>query len=65
MTPKYKINTGNQHLRVIPDLYSNVRRAFPLKNTTSVYVGQAFVNHQVRPYGIPKTILSYNGPQLS
>lgn len=62
LVPLPKKRWGNQHFMVIKDRFSKFPRAFTFKQTTSGHVAQAFVDHWVMPYGIPKTLLSDNGP---
>lgn len=56
--------TGNKHVLVLIERNSRLTEALQLRPTTSGNVSQAFVNQMVMPYGIPKSLLSGNGPQF-
>lgn len=46
------------------DLYSKVTRALPTFNTTSSYIASIFFANWISTYGIPRYLLSENGPQF-
>lgn len=56
--------SGNQHILVITDRFSKLAQVTPLVSTTAPAVANAFVENWVIPYGIPKFVLSDNGPQF-
>lgn len=60
--PLLNTGSGNQHVMVITDRFSNFTSAFPLNHTTSENVAQSFVDDWAMAFGIPKTFLNDNGP---
>ena len=55
---------GSTNVLVITDRFSKLARAIPLASTTAPKVTNACLEHWVMPYGIPKRLLTDNGPQF-
>ena len=62
--PLIKTTTGYTDILVITDRFSKMARVVPLKSTKAPYVADAFIEHWVIPYGLPRKLLSDNGPQF-
>ncbi len=62
--PLPKTSNGKRHILVITDRYSKLSRAIPMAKTTAPHVAAVFMNNWVFPYGVPKSILTDNGPQF-
>ena len=62
--PLIKTKTGCTDILVITDRFSKMARVVPLKSTKAPYVADAFIEHWVIPYGLPRKLLSDNGPQF-
>lgn len=53
---------GHTNILVINDHFTKIARAIPLKGTNAFQIAQAFVKHWAFVYGIPRTMLTDNGP---
>lgn len=62
--PFKKTDHGSIYVLVITDRFSKLTRAIPMKSTTAPQVADAFVEHWVIPYGMPRQLLTDNGPQF-
>lgn len=62
--PITKTRASNWHVLVIRYWFSKVTRVLHLVHTKYESVTQTFIYHWVIPHGIPKTILSDNGPKF-
>jgi len=62
--PLPRTKNHKRFILVINDRYTKTARAIPMEKTTAPHVAAAFLNNWVFPYGIPKSILSDNGPQF-
>lgn len=56
---------GNQHVIVIKDQYSKVKRKISKAKTTGVHVKNVFSDHRITPYGNSTYLLTENNPQLA
>ena len=56
---------GSKHTCVIPDRYSKLMRAIPMKRISSLKVSRVFLNNWPFVYGLLNTLLSDNGPQFA
>lgn len=65
LRPLPRTTSGNQYAIVITDRYSKVTRAIPTSKTASTHAANIFFEHWVIPYGIPKYLLTDNGPQFT
>ncbi len=63
--PFIKTPRGNDHLLVVVDRFSKLARTVPLKNTRDIDIARAFTSQWAFTYGIPKSVLSDNGPQFT
>lgn len=63
-SPLTKAITGNQHVLVSTDRYSNLTLALPVRYTTEVHATQAVIDFWVVMKGSPESIISDNGPHL-
>lgn len=55
-----KKTKDNQFVLVITDIYSKMTLGIPLTKTTGSHVADAFLDNWIKPYGIPKFLLSDN-----
>ena len=62
--PFKKTDHGSTYVLVITDRFSKLVRAIPMKSTTAPQVADAFIEHWVIPYGMPRHMLTDNGPQF-
>ena len=63
--PLPKTAHGNQHVLVITDRFSKLTRSIPLRTTTASVVANAFLDNWVYVYGVPRYVLTDNGPQFA
>lgn len=59
-----KARTVNEYIVVITDRYYKLTRVIPTKTATATDVAQILIGDCVILYGIPKRLLTDNGPQL-
>ena len=62
--PLIKREKGCTDILVITDRFSKLARVVPLQSTKAPVVANALLEHWILPYGLPKHVLSDNGPQL-
>jgi len=62
--PLPRTAAGNEHLLVIVDRFSKMKRAIPLQRIDAENIAAAFLDNWVAAYGPPATVLSDNGPQF-
>lgn len=62
--PLSKTKSGNKYKEVMTDRYSKLTRVIPTKRKTATDVVLIFVDHWVIPYGIPRWLLTDNGPKF-
>lgn len=56
---------GHSHILTIQDLLTKYSLAIPLRETTSVDIADAFVNHFICRFGAPKAILTDQGANFT
>ena len=62
--PLIKSENGCTDILVITDRFSKLARVVPLQSTKAPVVANALLEHWILPYGLPKHVLSDNGPQF-
>jgi len=62
--PLTKTRRGHTDILVMTDRFSKMARSIPLRSTTAPVVAEAFLNNWVIPYGLPRILLTDNGPQF-
>lgn len=55
---------GHTNLLVIVDRFTKLVRAVPMKGTNAFQIAKAFTTNWAFVYGVPKTVLTDNGPQF-
>ena len=55
---------GKRFILVITDRFTKLARAAATSETTAAHVAALLLNNWIYPYGIPKSILTDNGPQF-
>lgn len=63
--PFPKTKSGYTSILVMTDRFTKVTRAVPMRSTKTAAVAEAFLQNWVYAYGIPKYILTDNGPQFT
>ena len=63
--PLPKSKKGRKYLLVITDRFTKLKQVVALRSVTAYVVAVAFCEACVFKYGVPKTLLSDNGPQFS
>ena len=63
--PLPKTKTGKRFLLVITDRFSKLTQVVALRTITAYTVAVAFCESWVFKYGVPRTLLSDNGPQFN
>ena len=63
--PLPKTKAGRRFLLVITDRFTKLTQVVALRTTTAYMVATAFCNAWVFKYGVPRSLLSDNGPQFN
>ena len=63
--PLPKTRTGKRFLLIVTDRFTKLTQVAPLRTITAYHVAVAFCEVWVFKYGIPRTLLSDNGPQFA
>lgn len=64
MGPLKIMVTMNQIIPIIPDRYTKETPAVLSSKSIELHITSIFVDHWIRPYGIPAFFLTENGPQF-
>ena len=63
--PLTKTKKGYRFLLVLPDRFTKLTQAIPLRRIDAYTVAVAFVEHWIFKYGPPRTLISDNGKQFA
>lgn len=63
--PLHMTNSGKKYIFITTDLYSKLKKAVPITNTTATRITNIFTEQWARNFEIPPTVLTDNGPQLT